>query len=269
MKDIFSLEGKVAIVTGALGKLGPVWIESLLAAGSRVFALDHPKAAPSEVFAVLEKKFGKEKLHLARADALDKDALLLTKDELLKTFGAPDILVNNAGIDQPPAPGKSFKLEDIPLEMFMPTLTVNVYGLFLTTQVFGGMMARRGSGSVINIGSLYGSVSPDARFYGHIEGENPFIKPPAYGASKAAVLNLTKYFATHWGPNGVRVNAISPGGVAGGQDEEFKAKFNARVPLGRMAVDGDLAGPLIFLASDASSYVTGINLRVDGGFTAW
>jgi NAD(P)-dependent dehydrogenase (short-subunit alcohol dehydrogenase family) len=130
------------------------------------------------------------------------------------------------------------------------------------------MIARK-HGSIINIGSLYATVSPDARFYDHISGKAPFTKPPAYGASKGALLNITRYLATHWGSSGVRVNMLSPGGVEGGQDPDFKRKFTARVPLGRMAVADDLVGPLIFLASDASSYVTGLEIRVDGGFTAW
>jgi NAD(P)-dependent dehydrogenase (short-subunit alcohol dehydrogenase family) len=130
-------------------------------------------------------------------------------------------------------------------------------------------MVQAGRGSIINIGSLYASVSPDAHFYDHLPSDPPFLKPPAYGASKAALVNLTRYFATHWGPHGVRVNALSPGGVEGGQDPEFRRKFIARVPLGRMAAAQDLRGPLIFLASDASAYVTGIELRVDGGFTSW
>jgi NAD(P)-dependent dehydrogenase (short-subunit alcohol dehydrogenase family) len=107
------------------------------------------------------------------------------------------------------------------------------------------------------------------RFYDHIQGDPPFLKPPAYGASKAAVVNLTRYLATHWAPHGVRVNTLSPGGVLGGQDEQFKEKFCHRVPMGRMAVSDDLCGPLLFLASRASSYVTGTELVVDGGYTAW
>jgi len=112
-------------------------------------------------------------------------------------------------------------------------------------------------------------VSPDAHFYDHIESDPPFLKPPAYGASKAAVLNLTKYLATYFAAAGVRVNALSPGGVSGGQDADFTRKFCRRVPLGRLATETDLQGPLLFLASRASAYVTGINLKVDGGFTAW
>jgi NAD(P)-dependent dehydrogenase (short-subunit alcohol dehydrogenase family) len=160
-------------------------------------------------------------------------------------------------------------MEEIPLAVNREIFEVNTLGLFLVSQVFGGAMVKAGRGSIVNIGSLYASVSPDNRFYDHIAGDPPFLKPPAYGASKAAVVNLTRYLATHWASHGVRVNTLSPGGVLGGQDEDFKRKFCSRVPLGRMAEAGDLRGPLIFLASRASAYVTGINLNVDGGFTAW
>jgi NAD(P)-dependent dehydrogenase (short-subunit alcohol dehydrogenase family) len=130
-------------------------------------------------------------------------------------------------------------------------------------------MGREGGGSIINVGSLYAAVSPDARMYDHIDMDPPFLKPPVYGASKAGLVNLSRYFATHWAGRGVRVNTLSPGGVVGGQDELFIRKFSARVPLGRLATPDELMGPLIFLASEASSYITGIELRVDGGYTAW
>lgn len=266
--EYFSLKGKTSVVTGALGKLGPVWIEALLASGANVFALDHPDASESDAYISLAGKY-KEKLELFRADILDKAALQRSLGICKKKFKTPHILVNNAGIDQPPEPGKNYKIEDIPEELFIPTLSVNLYGTFLVSQIFGGAMVKEGRGSIINIGSMYASVSPNAALYDHFDIDPPFIKPPAYGASKAGVLNLTKYLAAHWGPSGVRVNSLSPGGVSGGQDDEFKRKFIARVPLGRMAETSDLVGPLIFLASDASSYVTGINLPVEGGFLAW
>jgi NAD(P)-dependent dehydrogenase (short-subunit alcohol dehydrogenase family) len=266
---LFSLEGRVGVVTGALGLLGPVWIEALLRAGANVLGLDLPGCA-SPTFDTLVARFGERRLALERADILDRSALETVRDRWAERLGVPHVLVNNAGIDQPPSPGASnHALEEFPLESSGDVIRVNVLGTFQVSQVFGALMAREGRGSIINIGSLYASVSPDARFYDHMPGQPPFIKPPAYGASKAAVLNLTKYFATHWGPRGVRVNALSPGGVRGNQDPNFKRKFCARVPLGRMAEYSDLLGPLLFLASDASSYVTGINLEVDGGFTAW
>ncbi|NIQ88842.1 MAG: SDR family oxidoreductase, partial [Deltaproteobacteria bacterium] len=215
-------------------------------------------------------RFQDNRLRLAYTDVRDRSALETACQECLEALGVPSILVNNAGIDRPPdQPQEGYLLEDIPMEENREILEVNTLGLFLVTQVFGSEMVKAGRGSIINIGSLYASVSPDSRFYDHIQSDPPFLKPPAYGASKAAVVNLTKYLATHWAPHGVRVNALSPGGVLGDQDEEFKRKFCNRVPLGRMATVKDLGGPLLFLASRASSYVTGIELVVDGGFTAW
>jgi NAD(P)-dependent dehydrogenase (short-subunit alcohol dehydrogenase family) len=129
-------------------------------------------------------------------------------------------------------------------------------------------MRDEGRGSIVNISSIYASVAPEPAFYEHLDVDPPFLKPAAYGASKAGVLNLTRYFARLWGPFGVRVNAISPGGLFAGQDELFLEKYCERTPLRRMADPDDLRGPLLFLASDASRYVTGHELRVDGGFTA-
>ena len=268
--DLFSLKEDVAVVTGALGKLGPIWIDTLLAAGARVFALDHPTANISDAFKQLQSRFGNGQLKFAPADVRERKELENASRQCLETFGVPSILVNNAGIDQPPdLPDKGCCLEEIPFELNREVFEVNALGLFLVTQVFGGQMVKAGRGSVINIGSLYASVAPDSRFYDHIECNPPFLKPPAYGASKAAVVNMTRYLATLWASCGVRVNALSPGGVSGNQDPEFRKKFCERVPLGRMAEAADLRGPLLFLASSASAYITGIELVVDGGFTAW
>lgn len=269
MTDRFRLDGRVAVVTGALGNLGPVWAEALLQAGAAVFGLDLPGTTPNAAFAALQSTYG-ERLKLLAASVTERAALEAARDQVLSSAGVPSVLVNNAGIDAPPAAaGGGHRLEDIPFEINRRIFEVNTLGLFQVTQVFGAEMAKARRGSIINIGSLYASVSPDARFYDHIVSDPPFLKPPAYGASKAAVVNLTKYLATAWGAFGIRVNTLSPGGVLGAQDDQFKAKFNARVPLGRMALHQDLIGPLQFLASDASLYVTGTELRVDGGFTAW
>jgi NAD(P)-dependent dehydrogenase (short-subunit alcohol dehydrogenase family) len=262
------LDGRVAVVTGALGRLGPVWCESLLEAGAQVFALDLPDAAPSPAFTDLQHRAGPRLVALA-GDVLDRASLEAARNRCEREAEVPSVLVNNAGIDQPPGPAATYRIEDVPLDAFRGTVDVNLAGAFQAAQVFGAAMVRARRGSIVNIGSLYASVSPDSRYYDHLPAEPPFLKPPAYGASKAGLVNLTRYLATHWGPSGVRVNALSPGGVEGGQDPEFKRKFIARVPLGRMADPRDLGGALIFLASDASSYVTGVELRVDGGFTAW
>jgi NAD(P)-dependent dehydrogenase (short-subunit alcohol dehydrogenase family) len=270
LMGLFNLEGDIGVVTGALGKLGPVWVETLLDAGARVLSLDRPGQPASSEFQRVQARFGPERLALAFADVCNRPELEAALARCIQVFGSPTILVNNAGIDAPPAAGgRGYRLEEIPLAVNLRILEVNTAGLFLVSQVFGGAMAATRRGSIINIGSLYASVSPDPRLYDHIPGDPPFIKPPAYGASKAAVVNLTKYLAAHLAPHGVRVNALSPGGVLGGQDEDFKRKFCARVPLARMATAEDLRGPLLFLASPASAYVTGINLKVDGGFTVW
>jgi NAD(P)-dependent dehydrogenase (short-subunit alcohol dehydrogenase family) len=265
----FSLDGQVAVVTGSCGKLGPVWVEALLEAGATVAALDLPGATASPAFAELEKTWG-ARLVRYDCDITSRASIEDAHRSLMAALGAPSILVNNAGVDQPAeAAGSRNAIEQVPVEQFRRMVEVNLLGTLQMMQVFGGAMAAAGRGSIINIGSLYASVSPDQRFYDHMPGNVPFLKTPAYGASKAAVVNMTKYFSTLWGRSGVRVNTLSPGGVLGGQDADFKAKFGSRVPLGRMAEAADLKGPVVFLASAASSYVTGHELRVDGGFTAW
>ena len=247
------LAGRLALVTGAHGKLGPAWIAALAGAGARVVGID---VRPGDVE-------GAESVEIA--DVTDRDALIALRERV----GAPDVLVNNAGIDQPPSgDAGSVAIEDVAFDDFRRVLDVNLAGTFLVTQVFGSAMRDAGRGSIVNIGSLYAGIAPDPSMYDHLELDPPFLKPPAYGASKAGVVSLTRYFARLWGPHGVRVNALSPGGVLAGQDPEFLRKFTARTPLRRLAEHGDLTGPLLFLASDASRYVTGHELCVDGGFTA-
>lgn len=268
-QSLFQLDGLTAVVTGATGKLGPIWAEALLDAGAQVAALDLATATPSPAYAALAVRAG-DRLRRFDCDVTQRTSIEAAVDALVRQLGEPVILVNNAGVDQPPdSGGNRSRIDDLPIEQFRRMVEVNLLGTFQVTQVAGQRMADASRGSIINIGSLYASVSPDQRFYDHLAGDLPFLKSPAYGASKAAVVNLTKYFATLWGPSGVRVNTLSPGGVLAAQDESFKAKYAARVPLARMAQAADLKGPLVFLASDASTYVTGHELCVDGGFTAW
>jgi NAD(P)-dependent dehydrogenase (short-subunit alcohol dehydrogenase family) len=265
----FSLDNRIAVVTGAGGKLGAVWTEALVEAGARVAALDLGTAVPTARFEELTRLAGAA-IQCFECDITKRESIENAAAQVVERMGVPSILVNNAGIDQPPdSPGGRHHLHQLPIDDFRRMVEVNLLGTFQVTQVFGERMAASGGGSIINIGSLYASVSPDANFYSHLAGNAPFIKSPAYGASKAGVVSLSKFFATHWAGRGVRVNTLSPGGVQAGQDEQFKTKYGARVPLARMADPDDLKGPLIFLASSASSYVTGHELRVDGGFTAW
>ncbi|MGE0444012.1 MAG: SDR family oxidoreductase [Vicinamibacterales bacterium] len=264
---MFNLDQAVGVVTGACGKLGPIWVEALLDAGARVAALELPGAPASPRFAEVAARAG-DRLRRIDCDVTVRASIEAAADAVIAAFGTPAILVNNAGVDQPPdSPVDRHQLADIPVEQFRRMVEVNLLGTMQVTQVFSARMT--GGGSIINIGSLYASVSPDPTFYDHLPGNAPFIKSPAYGASKAGVVNLTKFFATHLAGQGIRVNTLSPGGVLGGQDPQFKGKYGARVPLRRMAEAGDLKGPLVFLAAPASSYVTGHELRVDGGFTAW
>lgn len=253
------LAGEVAIVTGALGNLGPVWTSALAGAGATVVGID----------LAAEETDGRNGVLQRRADVTDRRSLEAVRDEVMERHGPPSVLVNSAGIDQPPdAAAATWEIEDVTAEDFQRTLAVNLTGAFTATQVFGAPMRDAGRGSIVNVGSLYASIAPEPAFYDHMDADPPFLKPPAYGASKAGVVSLTRYFSRLWGPHGVRVNALSPGGVAGDQDPEFLVKYNARVPLRRMADPDDLRGPLLFLASDASRYVTGHELKVDGGFTA-
>jgi NAD(P)-dependent dehydrogenase (short-subunit alcohol dehydrogenase family) len=266
---LFRLDNQTAVVSGACGKLGPVWAEALLDAGARVAALDLAGARESAAFAALAERSA-DRLRRFDCDVTSRTSIQAAAETVAAQLGEPSVLVNNAGVDQPPdSGGNRAPIEQLPIEEFRRMVEVNLLGTFQMTQVFGGRMAAGAGGAIVNIGSLYASVSPDQRFYDHLPGDLPFLKSPAYGASKAAVVNMTRYFSTLWGARGVRVNALSPGGVLAGQDEQFRSKYGARVPLGRMAEADDLKGPLVFLASRASSYVTGYELRVDGGFTAW
>lgn len=250
------LAGEVAVVTGASGRLGPVWCRALSEAGAQVVGVDLADAGPAGV-------------EHHRANVTSRDELRAVRARIVETQGVPTILVNNAGIDQPPSAGAgTYAAEDIPLDTFRGTVDVNLTGTFNAMQLFGSAMRDAGRGAIVNIGSLYASTAPEPSFYDHLNADPPFLKPPAYGASKAAVVNLSRYFARLWGPHGVRVNTLSPGGVLADQDQQFRSKYCARVPFGRMAEPDDLAGPLVFLSSDASRYVTGQELRVDGGFTA-
>jgi NAD(P)-dependent dehydrogenase (short-subunit alcohol dehydrogenase family) len=270
--DLFSLEGRVAVVTGALGLLGQEHCRALARAGAAVVATDLPGADTASLAAALTHETGRPAdgacLDVTRRESAEE---LLAR--VLQRFGRLDILVNNAGINDRFEPsagnGDTSRFENYPLESWNRMLSVNVTGAFLCCQVLGAEMARRGAGSIINVASSYGVVAPDQSLYREPDGSQTFWKSPAYPASKGALLSFTRFLAAYWGASGVRVNALSPGGVAHGQDGGFQQRYASRTPLGRMADREDYRGAVVFLAGDASAYMTGANLIVDGGWTAW
>lgn len=271
-KGLFSLEGRVVIVTGATGLLGRQHANALGEAGAHVVVTDLDELACAELATQLEAAFGGSALAVA-ADIVDRRSLEQLRDAVLERFGRIDVLVNNAAIndkvEDPVAGIELSRFENYPLDLWRRSIDVNVTGTFLSCQVLGGVLAERGAGSIINVASTYGIVAPDQALYRDEAGQQQFYKPPAYPTSKAAVLGLTRFLAAYWGPAGVRVNALSPGGVEAGQDAHFVSAYSARTPLGRMARPSDYRGALVFLASDASAYMTGANLVVDGGWTVW
>jgi NAD(P)-dependent dehydrogenase (short-subunit alcohol dehydrogenase family) len=206
------------------------------------------------------------------ADVTDAASLDAALAAIQQAWGVPDALINNAAIDAPPnaPPEENGPFETYPEASWDRVMAVNTKGVFLASRTFGAAMARAGRGSIVNISSIYGLVSPDQRIYEYRrQSGEPFFKPIAYSASKSTLLNMTRYLATYWAARGVRVNSLTLAGVFNQQDARFLASYCEHVPLGRMARDDEYNAAIVFLVSDASSYMTGSNLIVDGGWTAW
>lgn len=264
---LFDVSGQVVAITGAAGQLGSRYARAFLKRGAKVAGLDLRDSVAGESLA---RDFPGRFLFQS-ADITNKFSLEGGLAAVMETMGVPTALINNAAIDSPPSTPveENGPFEDYPEASWDRVLDVNLKGTFLACQVFGSAMAKEGRGSIVNIASIYGLVSPDQSIYDYRRqrGETWF-KPVAYSASKSGVYNLSRYLAVYWAKQGVRVNSLTIAGVFAGQEQPFLDAYCGRIPIGRMAAPDEYDGAILYLVSDASRYMTGANLVVDGGWTA-
>lgn len=266
----FELNGRNAIVTGAVGILGRRFCTGLAEFGANVAVVDLDAKVAQAFADELTATYRVKAVGLGCDITSPEDVARMTR-EAVDAFGEIHVLHNNVGGKTPNLDRYFASFEDYSLEEWRRVMAVNIDGVFLVDQAVGGQMVKQGKGgSIIHTASIYGVLAPDQRIYEGSQYLGRAINSPAvYSASKAAVVGLTKYLATYWADKGIRVNCITPGGVESGQNDTFKSRYGARVPLGRMAYGEEMVNALVWLASDASSYVTGQNIMVDGGLSAW
>ena len=273
VQKLFDLSGRVAIVTGGAGLLGYHHGAILAAAGAHVVLLDLAIANPDTRAEQLTSAYGVDCVGL-EADITNEASLLDVRNQIIRQFGRIDILINNAANNPKVEDGDGqtwSRLENFPLEVWEADIRVGLTGAFLCSRVFGSEMVTRKKGVIINVASDLGVIAPDQRLYrvdGLPEDKQP-VKPVTYSVVKTGLIGLTRYLATYWSDANIRVNAISPGGVLNGQPEAFLSRLEQLIPMGRMANRDEYQGAILFLCSDASSYMTGTNLVIDGGRTCW
>lgn len=266
MDSLFDVTGEIVVITGAAGNLGHAYAQAFLDRGAKVVGLDRgltPK--------VQEQQQASENYFFIESDVTSRQSLEQAFGAIEKKFGTPTVLVNNAAIDSPPSAPleENGPFETYPESSWDNVLNVNLKGVFLCCQVFGSAMAKKQKGSIINISSIYGVVSPDQSLYQYRRDRGEvFFKPVAYSASKSGIMNLTRYLAVYWAKDSVRVNTLTIAGVFNNQDESFLDAYCSRIPVGRMANIQEYCGSVLFMASKASSYMTGSNMVIDGGWTS-
>jgi NAD(P)-dependent dehydrogenase (short-subunit alcohol dehydrogenase family) len=273
IRGLFDLSGRVAIITGGAGLLGTKHAEAIAMAGGIPVLVDISLAAAEDKARLVANRFGVPTAAF-RTDITQRDEVEVLLAEVLKRFGTVDILINNAA-NNPKIEGVAdqpwSRFENFPIAVWEADLAVGLTGAFLCSQVIGSELARRGRGVIVNVASDLAVIAPDQRLYreeGKADDQQP-VKPVTYSVTKTGLLGLTRYLATYWADRGVRVNAISPGGVYNGQPEAFVRRLSQLIPMGRMARVDEYQGAILFLCSDASSYMSGTNLVIDGGRTCW
>ncbi len=268
--DKFDLTGKTALITGGAGILGQHFCQGLASCGANLVIADLDEQAAQDLAEDLNQRYHVEVIGIG-CDVSDPDSVNNMLSKAIDTFKTVEILHNNAASKSSNLDAFFAPFEEYSLEEWRKVMSVNIDGMFLVAQAVGKQMVKQGTGgSIIQTASIYGIMAPDQRIY---EGSNYIGRqintPAVYAASKAAVVGMTMYLATYWADKGIRVNTLTPGGVESGQNEEFKKKYSQRIPMARMAQAAEMVGALIYLASDASSYVTGQNIIIDGGLNAW
>jgi NAD(P)-dependent dehydrogenase (short-subunit alcohol dehydrogenase family) len=270
---LFDLSGRVAIITGGAGLLGEQHARIVADAGGTPVLLDVNGHRAKTLAAALAEEFGVPALGI-KVDIVQRTDVEQALKETLESFGRVDILINNATNNPKVQQSSSTdfsRFESFPMDQWASDIDVGLTGAFLCSQVFGVEMARRATGVILNVASDLALIGPDQRLYRQpgLADEFQPVKPVTYSVVKSALIGLTRYLATYWADRGVRVNAICPGGVYDGQPPEFVAKITSLIPMGRMAAVNEYQGAILFLVSDASSYMTGASLVVDGGRTCW
>ena len=266
----FDLSRKVAIVTGGTGILGQHFCAGLAESGANIAVVDLLVDEAHEFAQTLIENYGVKAIGCG-CDVSDPISVQAMVADVVAEFGEINILHNNAAGKSDDLDAFFAPFEEYSLDQWRKIMAVNLDGMFLVAQAVGRQMLKQGKGgSIIQTASIYGLMAPDQRIYeGSFYLDREINTPAVYTASKAAVVGLTKHLASYWATNDIRVNTLTPGGTASGQNEEFKKRYSARVPMGRMANAGEMVGALLYLASDASSYVTGQNIIVDGGLNCW
>ena len=273
-KNLFDLKNKVIVITGAVGLLGQKHVEVVAQNRGLPILLDIKEESVKLFAEEIEKKYNLPALGL-NVDITNEASIIKVRDIIIKQFGNIDGLVNNAA-NNPKVESNDnnnfSKLENFPLEIWNKDLAVGLTGAWLCAKHFGSQIAKnKNGGSIVNISSDLGLIAPDQRLYikENETDENRSVKPVSYSVVKSGLIGLTRYLSTYWSDKGVRCNAICPGGIENGQTEVFLKKIRTRIPMGRLAKSDEYQGTLLWMLSDASSYLNGAIVPVDGGRTAW